>query len=177
MNIRNNRHLKTLKRLFIFSISFLLLSACGQPGSKNAGVNKNLFTTTTIEVDISNKNCLAILLAKDGTINRSGSGTVDSTDKDFFMGIIKEKIFDSLLETVSNDLLSYCGQTLLNCDTTKQTCKVTISFSDNKSDTGFDYCINGTLNDLPKPMIDYITNAIKMTDPWYQAQKSLINKK
>lgn len=177
MKLKNNHQLKIIKTLFILFLPILLQFSCGQTGNKKTIADKNQFTTATLEVDISNKNCLAILLAIDGTVNRKGSGIVDPTDKDFFMGITKEKIFDSLIETVSNDLLSYCGQTLLNCDTTKQTYKVTISFSDNKSDIGFEYCINGTLNDLPKPIREYITNAIKMTDPWYQTQKSLINKK
>lgn len=176
MKHQNNHQLKIIKTLFILSVPILLQPSCGQTNNKKTFADKNQFQTATIEVDISNKNCLAILLAKDGTINRKGTGIPDSTDKDFFMGISKEKIFDSLMKIVSADLLSYGGQTHLNCDTTKQTYKVTISFSDNKSDIGFEYCINGTQNDLPKPISEYITNAIKITDPWYQTQKGVKNK-
>ncbi|HLK30747.1 MAG TPA: hypothetical protein VKT28_19375 [Puia sp.] len=155
----------------------LLLFSCGQAINKKTVADKSKFQTTTIEVNISNNPCLAILLAKDGTINRNGSGVIDSVDKDLFMGITEEKVFDSLMQTVSDDLLSYCGQTYLNCDTTKQTYKVTVSFSDNKSDIGFEYCVNGTQDDIPKPISEYIMNAIKITDPWFQTQKKLTDKK
>jgi hypothetical protein len=172
-----NSALKRIKKLLFLFLQVGFLFSCGQTSNEKASVNKDQFVATTLEVDISNKNCLDILLAKDGTINRKGSDIVDSTDKNFFMGISDEKLFDNLIETVPDDLLSYCGQPSPNCDTTKQTCKVKMSFSSNKSDTGFEYCINGTLNDLPKPIKEYIANAIKITDPWYQTQKNLINKK
>lgn len=177
MKHQNDHQLKIIKTLFILSVPIVLQFSCGQTNNKKTFADKNQFETTAITVAISNKNCLAILLAKDGTINRKGTGIADSTDKDFFMGISKEKVFDSLMKTVSDDLLSYCGQIHFNCDTTKQTYKVTITFSDNKSDTGFEYCINGTQTELPKPISEYITNAIKITDPWYQTQKGFKNKK
>jgi hypothetical protein len=162
---------------FLTICSFVLLLSCAQANNKRTYLPKNNFETTTIEVSVSNGDGLAILLAKDGTINRIGSGISDTTDKSFFMGISKETVFDSLMETVSDDLLSYAQKESPQCDTTKQNLRVKISFSENDSETEIDYCVNGTADDLPKPIKDYITDAVKITDPWYKAQKNLTDKK
>ncbi len=89
------------------------------------------------------------MLAKDGTINRARSGVADSTNKDFFMGVTTDKLFEDLMKTVSSDLLSYCGQPSNSCDTSKQTCNVKFSFLVDKSSIECEYCTNGNLNDLP----------------------------
>jgi hypothetical protein len=173
MTLKNNYHWGTIKILLVLFLQF----SCGQAVKKKPTTDTPKFETTTLTVEISKKNCLAILLAKDGTINRRGTGIIDTADKAFFMGINRDDVFGSLMATISDDLLSYCGQAHGNCDTTKPTYKVTVSFSDDKSiGTGFEYCINGTVDDLPKPIREYIKNAIKLTDPWYQAQKKQINK-
>lgn len=163
--------------LLVISILILSQLSCGQASNKKAKSSAGQFAAMTLEVEISNKNCLAILLANDGTINRSGSGIVDTTDKNFFMGRTEDKPFDKLMATVSDDLLSFCEKTPPKCDTLKQTYKVKASFSGSSGDTGFEYCINGTANDLPAPIKEYITHAIDITDPWYQAQMKMINKK
>ena len=155
----------------------IFLLSCGQISNKRVIIDKTQFMATTIEVDISKKNSLAILLAKDGTINRNGSALADSTDNDLFMGVTNEKIFDSLMETVSDDLLSYANKANPFCDTAKQTCRVKISFAGNTSESTIDYCVKGTMNDLPAPIKEYIDNAIRITGTWYQTQKDLIKKK
>lgn len=166
--------MKAGKNLLLFLPLLLLLAACGETNTQNAGIDKNQFSALTLEVEISNENCLAILLAKDGTINRARSGYMDSTDKDFFMGVSSENLFDSLMATVSGDLMGYCNQPPPACDTTKPTYKVEFSFSGSTSGIGAEYCTNGTIDNLPKPIKEYITNAIKITDPWYQSQKQLL---
>ena len=168
--------IKKSKRFFVIAIPLLLLLSCGQMDNKQTTIDKKEIQGTTIEVDISNKNTLAILLAKDGTINRKGSALADSTDNDLFMGVTNEKVFDSLMETVSDDLLSYSNKANPFCDTAKQTCRVKISFVSNTSERTIDYCVKGTMNDLPAPIKEYIDNAIKITGSWYQTQKNLIKK-
>jgi len=169
--------MKKFKTFLVIAIPVLCLFSCGQISNKQTTIDKKQFQATTIEVDISNKNSLAILLVKDGTINRKGSALADSTDNDLFMGITNEKIFDSLMKTVSDELLSYSNKANPFCDTAKQTCRVKISFASNTSERTIDYCVNGTMNDLPAPIKEFIDNAIRITGTWYQTQKDLIKKK
>jgi uncharacterized protein (UPF0333 family) len=77
---------------------------------------------------------------------------------------------------VSNDLLAYCNTNSSNCDTTKQTCKVEITFGNNDFVCKIEHCVNGTLNDLPKPIKEFVEKSIMVTDSWYQSQKKMILK-
>jgi len=175
MTVKKVNYIIAISSLLAFFIQTLVFVSCAERNDKKK--NEEKYDGVTIEIDISNKNSLAILLAKDGTINRKGSGVIDSLDKDLFMGMTNDKIFDSLMNGISNDLLTYCNTTSANCDTAKQTCKVEIAFGNNNSVCKIEHCVNGKLNDLPKPIKEFIEKAIIVTDPWYQGQKNLILKK
>lgn len=170
----NQHSYRAIICLLVLVSPMFLYQSCGN--KENDAVKK--FQATGIEVEISNKNSLVILLSKDGTINRKGSGVYDSTDKDFFMGVTKEKLFDSLMQKVPNKLLSYCNTNWLVCDTTKPTCKVTVGFDgiNPQQTTGFVYCVDGTMDNLPAPIKEYIADAISVTERWYQDQKRVIKK-
>jgi hypothetical protein len=56
------------------------------------------------------------------------------------------------MNKISNELLEYSKKTSPSCDTTKPTCKASISFGNNQSAKSFEYCVNGTFNDLPAPI-------------------------
>jgi hypothetical protein len=175
----------TIAILWIILVSAFLYQSCSANDNKTAGsvpgetISKEAqnFLGTTIDVDISNQNCLAIVLAKDGAISRKGTAALDPADKDFFAGITKDPVFDSLINRLSNELVEYSNTTSPSCDTTKPTCTARISFGNHQLAKSFEYCVNGTFNDLPEPIKNYITNAIRVTEPWYQNQRKLLKAK
>lgn len=173
MTIRKVNLVSTTSLLFVLSIQTLLFVSCAEGNSKKEQKEVQKYDGVTIDVDISNKNSLAILLAKDGTINRKGSAVLDSLDKSFFIGITKDKLFDSLMNGISDDLLAYCNTNPVNCDTTKQTCKVKIAFGNDNYVCEIEQCVNGTLSDHPKAIREFIEKAMMVTDSWYQAQKKV----
>lgn len=177
MTVKKVNYIIVISSLVALFIQTLVFVSCAERNARKENEVVQKYDGVTIDIDISDKNSLAILLAKDGTINRKGSGVIDSLDKDLFMGITNDKIFDSLMNGISNDLLTYCNITSPNCDTAKQTCKVEIAFGNNNSVCKIEHCVNGTLNDLPKPIKEFIEKAIIVTDPWYEGQKNLILKK
>jgi hypothetical protein len=175
---------KTSTILWMVIVSTVLYQSCGANENKTAAAQSEkiseaaeIFLGTTIDVDISNQNCLAIVLAKDGAISRKGTTALDSADKDFFAGITKDPVFDSLINKLSNELVDYSNTTSPSCDTTKPTCKARISFGNHQLAKSLEYCVNGTFNDLPAPIKNYIINAIRVTEPWYQNQKKLLKGK
>jgi len=173
-------HTITTGFLLICFCTLLFVSCADRNGNKTDAEKRSetiqQYDGVTIDVEISNKNYLAILLAKDGTINRKGTGVVDSTDKAFFMGITDTKPFDSLMNGISTELLSYCNKPGPRCDSLRQNYKVKISFGNNVSVCEIDYCVNGTMDDLPRPIREFIEKAIAVTDPWYQTQKETMLK-
>ncbi len=174
MTTKKVDYIFAIKLLFGLFILTLLFISCSENKAKQPNDSIPKYDGVTIDVDISNVNCLAILLAKDGTINRKGSGVLDTLDKNFFMGLAKDNPFDSLMNGIPNDLLTYCNEPSLKCDTLKQTFKVKIAFGNNDSVCEIEYCVNGAINDLPKPIKDFLEKAILVTDPWYQSQKKLL---
>jgi hypothetical protein len=177
MTVKKVNYIIAISSLFGLFIQTLAFVSCAERNAKKENEVVQKYDGVTIDIDISNINSLAILLAKDGTINRKGSGVIDTLDKDLFMGMTTDKIFDSLMNGISSDLLTYCNTSSPNCDTAKQTCKVEIAFGNNNSVCKIEHCVNGSLNDLPKPIKEFIEKAIIVTDSWYQGQKKQMLKK
>ncbi len=173
----NYKFIPTLIFILTFGLTIYLLTSCSENKSKESSGSKEIkhitqkYDGVTIEVDISNKNWLSILLANDGTINRKGSSSFDPKDKNFFMGLTNSKAFDSLMNEIPNELLQYCNSHSPACDTLKQTCKAKIAFGNNTSLCEIEYCVNGTIDNLPKPIKDFINKSIEVTEPWYQEQQ------
>jgi hypothetical protein len=177
----NHKFITTLNLILKFGLIIYLITSCSENKSKESSSSKDINQTTkkydgvTIEVDISNKNWLSILLANDGTINRKGSRSFDPKDKNFFMGLTSSKTLDSLMNGMPNELLQYCNSHSPACDTLKQTCKAKIAFGNNTSSCEIEYCINGTIDNLPKPIKDFINRSIEVTEPWYQEQQKSLH--
>lgn len=160
-----------------------LLISCSEnkPGSKDPEkiikqpVQK--YDGVTIEFDISNKNCLSILLAADGTINRKGNSLFDPAENNFFMGMTDSGPFENLMGGMPEALLTYCGTRPPACDTLKQTCKAKIAFGNNTSTCEIEYCVNGTIDSLPDTIKDFIKKSVSLTEPWYQEQQKMLHHK
>lgn len=176
----NHKLIPRLIVIFTFVLTINLLISCSENKSKGSSSHSEVKQPTqkydgvTIEVDISNKNCLSILLAHDGTINRKGTRAFDPKDKNFFMGLTDSKAFDSLMKGMPDDLLKYCNSPSPECDTLKQTCKVKIAFGNNTTSCEIQYCVVGTIDNLPHPIKYFIDKSIEVTEPWYQEQQKLL---
>ena len=177
MTLKKVNHSIAFSFLFVLFISTMIFVSCAEGNPKKENNVTQKYDGVTISIDNSGKNSLAILLAKDGTVNRKGSGVVDTLDKDFYIGITTDKLFDSLMNGISDELLAYCNTNPTDCDTTKQTCKVEIAFGNNNYVCKIAQCVNGTINDLPKPIKEFVEKAIQVTDAWYRGQKNMTNKK
>jgi len=167
-------------RFLFFIASIVVFSSCGDradnpvnDSTPAAEVPK--FEMLTISVDESNVNTLMILLAKDGTINRKGT-LADTSDHDFFMGITREPFFDNVDSAITTELLSYCSLTHPECDTTIADCKVELSFSSGTVGKNITYCVEGSFDQLPAPIRNYILNAQRITDPWHKEQTAMVQK-
>jgi len=176
MTIKKTKYSICFSSFFACCVLILAFVSCSGGNEKKGSEAVQQYDGVTLNVDISGVDCLAILLASDGTINRKGSGNVDTLDKNFFMGLTTKGAFDSLMGSISNDLLAYCNTSQPNCDTVKQTYKVKIAFGNSNTSCEIEHCVNGTINDLPKPIKAFIEKAIVVTDSWYQSQRKLLNK-
>ncbi|MFL5764815.1 MAG: hypothetical protein ACJ77K_12800 [Bacteroidia bacterium] len=141
---------------------------------KEENVDKEMLQLETITVDQDGQNCLSVLLAGDGTINRKGDLACDTSDHVFFMGITKEKYFDTLADNAPGEVLQLYTEKG-TCDTTGHYCRVKITLATASQEVVvIEHCVNGELADQPKPLFDYIHKVVRVTDPWYNDQLKIM---
>lgn len=151
--------------------AIILFCSCGQTSQSLSTIDKNKIQATMIEVELKDSGSLFILLAKDGTINRKGD--LKTPNKNFFMGITKENLFDKLIQVTPNELSAYNNKVHVLADTTKSVNKIKIGFSSSDGDSGFEYYTDEPIDKLPKPIQDFINSAIQITDPWFNSQQEM----
>ena len=62
-----------------------------------------------VELEIDGKQSLAVLLADDGLVNRLGTGAVDNTERDLFIGRANEPLFAQLRDKVQPEWMLHPG--------------------------------------------------------------------
>ena len=78
MTVKKVNYIIVISSLVALFIQTLVFVSCAERNARKENEVVQKYDGVTIDIDISDKNSLAILLAKDGTINRKGSGVIDS---------------------------------------------------------------------------------------------------
>ena len=124
----------------------------------------------SIRLDINAKPSLFILLGADGSINRMGTGTVENTEHDLFIGRTDPAIFEAVRSHLTEEmLLVLLGRTFQLPNPHGAPCKMslTFQFKDSTSD-GIGFLYGSESEGLPKEVIGFVTAAVLQTDPWYE---------
>ncbi len=128
----------------------------------------------TLEID--SKQALFVLLAKDGTVNRMGSGSPSTADGDLFIGRTDPPLLPEALKGLSDRKLEFTG----GYDVPKKRglpCRLSISlrFRDG-SDDGFGFTYGSESQGPPNEIAAFVHGAVMATHPWYQEQRRLAGK-
>lgn len=128
-----------------------------------------------VTLEIGDKQALFILLAADGTINRFGTGSVNNKDNDLFIGVTQEPLFKQLLSNLDDDMLDHMG----GYDVPEQhgiPCKLSIGLAfAGDYENGFGFRYGSESQGPPEEIIQFVTAAVQLTDPWFQEQKKMVN--
>jgi len=130
----------------------------------------------TVTLKIEDQTSLAILMHKDGTINRKGDGSIN-IDRNMFMGVAKEPLFDRFIATLHPDLDQILGKSGEMPDQKGKKCSVEIALGDGKEGTGSLITYGSDLMGPPLPIVEFVNNAVRITDPWYREQQQVIRKR
>jgi hypothetical protein len=129
-----------------------------------------------ITLEAGDKQALFILLAADGSINRLGTGSVANTDNDLFIGVTEEPLFAKLMGHLDDEMLKYMG----GYDVPNQQgvpCKLSIGLSfANAEANGFGFRYGSESEGPPREIIQFVTAAVNLTDPWFRQQKKIVGK-
>jgi hypothetical protein len=133
-------------------------------------------TAVHITLETGGKQALFILLAADGSINRLGSGSVTNTDNDLFIGITKEPLFAKLMAHLDNEMLKYMGGYDIP-DQRGVPCKLSIGLAfANEEENGFGFRYGSQSQGPPDEIVQIVTAALQLTNPWFQQQKGMVSK-
>ena len=128
----------------------------------------------TLEVDSSK--ALFILLAADGTVNRLGTGSVNNTENDMYIGITKDSLFVKLLSKIDVGWFEYQGSYDVP-DKKGKICELTVLFRhDDGRESGFNFIYGSESEGPPDDICQFVIEAVNLTEPWYIEQKKMIGK-
>jgi hypothetical protein len=126
-----------------------------------------------IRLDINAEPSLAVVLGADGSINRLGTGSVENTEHDLFIGRTGPAIFEAVRSHLTEEmLLALLGHTVQLANPRGAPCKMTLTFQfkDSTSD-GFGFLYGSESEGPPREVADFVTAAVLQTDPWYEEFK------
>jgi hypothetical protein len=137
---------------------------------------KDTVEAIMITLEIDSKQSLFVLIAADGTINRKGTGTVRNRERDMFIGISQEPIFDKLRDKILPEWFENLGGYDVP-DKKGLPCELWIwmKHSDgNESALGFRY--GSESQGPPSDVCEFVTEAVSLTESWYENQKKMVGK-
>lgn len=130
-------------------------------------------TGVAMSLNVDENPSLFVLLAADGSINRLGTGAIDSAEKDMCIGVLSDaEPFQNLRAQISPDLFKWVGGRA-DPALKGRVCELTIRlFLLNKEERTI-YFKYGSESIGPPPEVTQLVLAIvAVTNPWYQEFKA-----
>jgi hypothetical protein len=126
-----------------------------------------------IQIEHGGDLVLAILLARDGSINRMGDGTPSPADNTLYIGVVKEPLFDQLMEVVPDDLFRYVSRLELpdreGVDTT-----ISVMFQhDDGRVLPFEVLFGSESAGVPLELQTILRRALELSDAWWNGQRGV----
>jgi hypothetical protein len=135
------------------------------PGARNSSDIGAL----AITLDVNRKPSLFLMLAADGAVNRMGSGTLEDSGGQLFVGKTDPAIFETVRSHVTEAMLELLGKTFQDQNRRGVPCKLTLTFQFKDGTwNGFGFLYRSESEGMRTEVADYVTAAVRQTDPWYE---------
>jgi hypothetical protein len=129
-----------------------------------------------ITLHINGQQALFLLLARDGTVNRSGSGTLSNVDADLYIGRVTPTLLNSALAPLTDDMLAFMGGYDI-ADKSGAECRLSIGLQFKDSSTnGFGFTYGAESQGPPTDIAQFVKHVVGVSEPWYQGQRRLTRK-
>lgn len=139
---------------------------------------KETIRAVSITLKVADTTVLLILLSADGTVNRTGTGTVNNSEHDIFIGCTQDRLFEQFMAEVDEGIFQHTGRYTYP-DPKGHLCTLTLSFQVPRNAQGRDYIgfefVYGSESEGPNQQINQMVRAaVHLTDPWYEKQKQMV---
>jgi hypothetical protein len=127
-----------------------------------------------ISLEISAQQALFLLLAKDGTVNRMGSGALPIEDGDLYIGRAIPSLLPAALTGLSDHMLQFTGGYDVS-DKQGAPCRlsITLRFADGTED-GFGFTYGSESQGPPREIAEFVQGAVVASDGWYREQQRIV---
>jgi len=114
-----------------------------------------------VNLKVADSTALFILLSADGAINRTGTGAVNNSEHDLFIGLTQDRLFEQFMAGVDEGVFQHTGRYVLP-DPKGQICTLTLSFqvptdAEGRDSVGFEF-IYGSEAQGPPGQIGQLVN-------------------
>ena len=166
--------------LVILAIGALIVVRAlrGKVSTEPLGERNSDIVAFSITLDVSEKPSLFVLVSSDGTINRMGTGTLENTEQELFIGKGDPAIFEAVRGHFTEAMRELSGQTLESAEPRGIPCKLTITFQlKDGTSSGFALLYGSESAGMPEDIAEFVRAAVRETDPWYERFKQNVAKK
>ena len=131
---------------------------------------KEWFDAVAIALEADGQLVLFILLVEDGTVNRMGTGAIDSKERETYVGVSEDGLFEKFMDTVPDEIFKSAG-TYRHPESLGLPCKLTIGFRSPRRTIGFEFQFGSQSEGPPQEISQLVKTAIDLTKPWYQQNR------
>lgn len=129
-----------------------------------------------ITLEIAKRQALFLLLARDGTVNRMGSGRLPSADQDMYIGRSEPPLLPAVLAALSDPMLRHTGGYDIP-EKSGAPCRLAIMlrFADGSED-GFGFTYGSESEGPPADIAQFVRTAVEASQEWYERQRHMTGK-
>jgi hypothetical protein len=123
---------------------------------------------------VGGEQSLFIMAACDGGINRVGTGSVNNSERDMFIGRTDTVLFKELRDRITPELLGFCGRHLADPNPQGKVCELTVGFQlEDGQELVTSWRYGSESTGPPREVGQFVIDAVQATDPWFTKQIAL----
>lgn len=130
-------------------------------------------TAIMVSLKVDSKSSLFVMLAKDGSINRFGTGSENNTENSMYIGITKPDAFEKLMKQIDSKVFNWEG-VYRSPDIKGKTCELTVGFQlSDGTEIGSEWTYGTQSQGPPSEIGNFVISAVEATETWYEEQKKI----
>ncbi len=120
-----------------------------------------------VDLEVESERALFILLHRDGSINRTGTGSFPIQDHDMYIGLTKGELFAQLLVEVDDGWFSHQGTYDIPDKVGKECLLSILMWHSDGAVSGFKFRYGSESEGPPGDICEFVSKAVRITDPWF----------
>ena len=129
-----------------------------------------------VVLQLGGQQALFALLGSDGVVNRMGSGLVDASDREMFIGKADADLFQQLRSKITPGVIHFLGQRLAAPNPIGKPCELTVGLKYADGREAVSAWRYGSESQGPHPeVVNFVKETLRITEPWFRRQKAMVS--